>query len=170
MISRFEPLIFLGCIWLAVWANSCPALANTPLSLEAKTWAARACFAEASFRHDDCTEILWVVTRRSGASAGPSWLGMLRRYCAGMREGLRTPTPRQAEIRGYPWGDVPGKSVRFNRQWAELRQHVTEWAEGKHPSKCKATHWGSPVLDKPKGGMVRVDCMGTANSFYVVKR
>lgn len=93
---------------------------------------------------------------------------MLRRYCSGMRPDLRNPTARQAEIRTYPWGDVPGKSEKFNRGWRELRQHVVEWGEGKHPSRCKATHWGGK-MDKPKGGMVPVEC-ATANTFYAVKR
>ena len=166
---RYEPLIFLVCIWLSVWANACPAVVQASsigLNPTEKLWAARACFAEASFRTDDCTEILSTITDR--AQAG-QWLWMLRRYCSGRREGLKRPTARQAEIRTYPWADVPGKSPRFNKKWAELRLHVTEWADGKHKSKCNATHWGGR-RDKPRGGMVPAACMGTANTFYVVER
>jgi hypothetical protein len=161
----------LVVLWSVLGMIHCQAHAQQPAPVpeqewtpHAQLWAARACFAEAAFNLDDCRELLWVVTRRS---AEGGWVAMLRTYCAGMRPRARQLSARQAAIRRYPWGDVPGASSAFNRRWGSLRTFVQEWGRGEHPSRCNATHWGGR-MDAPQGDMVPVRCIGTANTFYRV--
>jgi hypothetical protein len=136
---------------------------------DAHTWAARMCHAEAAFRLDDCTEMLWVVTRRWDGSSRP-WLAVMRNYSVPMHVHPRSMSPRKREIRSYPWGDVPGKSDRFNRRWMAQRMHVIQWAMGKHPSKYPdAVHWGGD-MDTPSSALVALPNQGTANTFYRLRK
>ena len=128
----------------------------------ARTWAARVCFAEASWRYDDCSALLYVVTRR-WEQAGGAWLDMLKRYAA-----VGNPsTERQHRIALYPWGDVPGWPRAHNRRWAELRAYVVAWGAGKVPDPCPtAVHWGSPTDRAPTGTVLARCSVVTANVFY----
>jgi hypothetical protein len=126
---------------------------------------AQTCFVEAGFRHADCTAIVFVVLRRA-ARARSTFTEMLWAYSA-----LDADTARAAEVRAYPWGNVPGKLDGWNRHWAKLRAHVTRIAAGEVRDPCPgASHWGGR-MDRPRGRMVPVRCSSrTENRFYRVMR
>ncbi len=89
---------------------------------------------------------------------------MLRQYSA-----IDADNPRAREVSAWPWGDISGKSERFNERWAELRELVTEVLRGARDDPCpRAVHWGG-AMDAPKGKMVPAKCASaTANTFYAV--
>ena len=101
------------------------------------------------------------------AAARAGLMAMLERYSA-----IGANNPRAREVRTYPWGDVPGKSARFNERWAELHELVTEVLAGEHKDPCpRALHWGGPGIDEPRGRMVPAKCAApTANTFYALGR
>jgi hypothetical protein len=127
-------------------------------------WAARACYIEATFRESDCVALLWVARKRAERSQR-EWLAMLSDYSA-----VHADNPRAKEVRAFPWGDVAGKTTRFNRNWKRLRELVIEVASGQHADPCpRAQHWGGS-MDDPHGRMVPARCsIVTANTFYAVR-
>lgn len=127
-------------------------------------WAARACYIEATFRESDCIALLWVARKRAERS-DRNWLELLSDYSA-----VHANTPRAKEVRGYPWGDVEGKTTVWNRQWHRLRELVVEFASGQHADPCpRAQHWGGS-MDSAHGRMIPARCsVVTANTFYAVR-
>jgi len=129
-------------------------------------YLSRVCFLEATWRHEDCTAIAWIARKRA-ARVGRPWIEVLRRYSVLDRQ----LTERAREVATYPDADVPGKSARFNREWAALREHARRLVAGDVPDNCpEALHWGG-VTDLPREGMVLAVCAGqgaTANRLYAV--
>jgi hypothetical protein len=139
-----------------------PALATT-LDPSSLVWAARTCYLEASFNEPDCLALLWVARKKAARVERP-WIEVLRDYSS-----IRVDTPRSKEISEFPWGDVPGKSDRFNERWQQLRELVTEFEQGVHADPCpSAEHWGGS-MDAPQGRMIKARCaMSTRNTFYAI--
>jgi hypothetical protein len=107
-------------------------------------WAARILYAESSFNLDDAAAILHVAHKRAERT-GWAWLRSLRAYSSLER----VHTPRAERIKRMPWGDVPGRTARFNARWAELRVLVTRFAadpESVVDPTPAATHWGGMRL------------------------
>lgn len=127
---------------------------------------ARVCHLEATWRRADCIAIYWVATRRAEMRGIP-WADALTSYSVL----YRSDTPRAREVSAYPWGDVPGKSARWNRRWADLRALAVELAAGEHGNPCEgAIGWGGTV-DAVRDGQVPVVCAAkTANWFYAGAR
>lgn len=157
--------VLVASLALPLGVSSARAETRSALEPEARLWAARTCYVEASFRSDDCVALLWVMHKRA-KRAGRPWLDMLRDYSA-----INADTKRANEARAFPWGDVPAKPDSFNRQWGKLRDLVAEFAEGKLADPCpRAYHWGG-TMDPARGRMVRARCaVTTANTFYAVTR
>ena len=88
-------------------------------------WAARVCYLEATWRESDCVALLYVAKKRAHR-VGREWLDVLREYSA-----IHAHNARAAEIRTYPWGDVPNMTDGFNRHWLRLRELVSEFVAGK---------------------------------------
>lgn len=100
--------------------------------------AARSCWVEAGFHRADCAAMLHVARIRASRVNKP-WARVLYRYSAIHGSGARA-----VEARRFGWGDVPGKSPRFNADWAELRNYVAHVLAGLVDTPCAgATHWGS---------------------------
>lgn len=157
----------LGCASIVLLASVliAPSLARAEAEPPNQLiWAARACYVEATFRESDCVALLWVARKRAEHS-GREWLDMLADYSA-----VHADNPRAREVRGYPWGDVAGKSAVWNRQWQHLREVVVEFASGQRPDPCpRARHWGGS-MDSPRGRMVPARCSkATVNTFYAVR-
>lgn len=127
-----------------------------------RLWVARSCFGEATWNHHDCASIFWVYRKRA-ARAGVDWFGVMRRYS----EPLKGKTARSREILTYPWGDVPGKSARFNRNWTKLRELATRLVAGEVPDPCpEAIHFGGR-MDVLRPGTIPARCAAqglTANT------
>lgn len=155
----------LATVVAGVTVPSLRAAAQAPTDDETLLWAARACYVEASFREADCAALLWVTRKRAARAARP-WLQMIRQYSA-----VDADTPHAVESRGFSWGEVPNKSVPWNRNWAKLRDLVVAVASGERRDPCpRAWHWGG-TMDHPRGRMVRARCAATtANTFYALKR
>ena len=171
--ARIGALLSLSAV---VWGAAAPVLAEEEpqrpvLSIAGEdappnhlVWAARACYIEATFREADCVAVLWVARKRAERS-DRGWLELLSDYSA-----VRANTPRAKEVRGYPWGDVAGKSAVWNRQWQRLRELVVEFASGQHADPCPRAQHGGGSMDSPHGRMVPARCsLATANIFYAVR-
>ena len=159
----------------------------------AQLWGARTCYAEAAWSEADCTPILWVISKRFRRVEGRRyrdrgrhnalrpwrWLDMLREYAAvGNPHPRARLSPRQREIRAFPWGDLSeipphvtrfspnAKVERFNENWAILRSHVEAWGRGEFPDPCpRADQWGGR-MDAPGQTWKVIDCGETHNTFY----
>ena len=127
-------------------------------------WAARACYLEASFSESDCVALLWVARKRAERSHR-EWIDLLLEYSTVMAH-----NDRAELVRSFPWGDVPGRSAVWNRDWKRLRELVVEVASGQHEDPCpRAQHWGGS-MDSPHGRMIPARCArATANTFYAVR-
>jgi len=159
-IARAEPRDAIGDA-----GSTATAYKADKTDTEHLVWAARICYLEATWRESDCVAMLWVATKRA-QRVGRFWLDVVRRYSA-----IDAHNPRAAEVRTYPWGDVPGKPEPFNQRWLRLRELVSEFADGRHSDPCpRAEHWGGS-MDHARGRMIPARCAAsTANTFYAVKK
>lgn len=137
---------------------------------------------EADFRKADHIAIAWVLAKRwrmyqRGAKYDPatqdfSWFIMA--YSSTMKIGRE----RAKRIRQLPWGDPVRPHSdhvsleRYTRNWAQARETVSQWYQGRHPDPCpRALHWGG-TMDNPdkieRPGVVwePVSCGPTSNIYY----
>lgn len=78
---------------------------------------------------------------------------------------------RAIEIAGWPDGDIPGKSPRFNRVWRLWREHAAAIIAGKVTNPCPgARHWGGPGVDDVPPSMVPVRCTRPTRNLFLRMR
>lgn len=132
---------------------------------------AKVCWIEATWRHDDCAAIVYVLKKRA-KRIHVSVEEMAHSYSA-----LKTSTPRAAEARALPAGLGP----RGLLEWSKLLKVAAGALTGVVPNPCPgAGHWGARnlpgdlerALDAIEAGSWRVvKCRSqTANAFYAERR
>jgi hypothetical protein len=145
---------------------------------EVALWLARAMVSEADWHTPDHVAIAWVLKRRWEAASKdkyPTFLDMVKQYCAGMRGKTRTSrhvwtralTDDGTEPEGWP-ANVSWSSYRPH--WGRVLRLARAWGRGEvqDPCKGKAWQWGGP-MDRPGVGWRTVNCGMTANIFYTHK-
>jgi len=152
------------------------------LTPDDKLHLAQVLVGEADWRKADHIAIAWVLAKRwkvyqrnakyDPATQDFSWFIMT--YSTTMKIGKT----RAKRIRQLPWGDPlqPHSDnvslEKYTKNWAKVRETVTQWYNGKHPDPCpKALHWGGTMDDPNKirrPGVVwePVSCGDTRNIFY----
>lgn len=170
------PIIFLTGF------SSVETPAGLQLTPENKLHLAQVVVGEADWRKADHIAIAWVLAKRwvmfqrsekyDPATQDFSWFIM--NYSSTMKISKE----RARRIRQLPWADPARPHSdnvnldRYTRNWAKVRDTVTQWSNGQYPDPCpKALHWGG-TMDNPdkirRPGVVwePVSCGPTRNIYY----
>lgn len=141
---------------------------------ETRLWLARAMVSEADWSIQDHAAIAWTLYRRwkDRHERDVSWtlLQQIRAYCAGFKMShgrAQWVMSLDGDEKPEGWNDAEARWDVYRPAWLYVLEFSQAWSEGKvrDPCRGRSRHWGGP-MDKPRPGLVPVDCGMTRNIFY----